>query len=187
MSSAFWLQRSAIDSRRSMMAFSWWKVLKSVSSEPCMHEAVFSGTPLAETGLKTLVLSSALAAALCYGYWKHREVDVRYKELQRNQQAIEQVRKEVRDLETRLEQTRARIKALENDPVEAEAAARRIGRTVRSKTETVFHLDESRLTLAVPAESAEPASKPAETGAPAAPAPPDSVPAPQQTAPPAKP
>ena len=135
------------------------------------------------TGLKTLLLSSLIAVLLCLGYWKYRGVDARRGELQRNQEAIEQVRREVRDLETRLEQTRARIKALENDPVEAEAAARRIGRTVRSKSETVFHLDESRMTPAAPAE---PAPKPAEAGAPASPAPPASAP-PPQASPPAKP
>ena len=132
------------------------------------------------TGIKTLFVSSLIAGALCFGYWKYRGVDVRYEELQRNQQAIEKVRQEVQDLETRLEQTRARVKALENDPVEAEAVARRIGRTVRSKSETVFHLDESRMTPAVPAESAPEAAR-------AAPAPPASAPEPQQASPPAAP
>ncbi len=143
------------------------------------------------SGLKTLVFSSLLAGALCFGYWKYRGVEFRYEELQRNQQSIEQVRKEVRDLETRLEQTRARIKALENDPVEAEAAARRIGRTVRSKSETVFHLDESRMTAPVQAApaAAVPAAGAPEAGAPAVTAPPAPAPAPgpQQTAPPAAP
>ncbi len=130
------------------------------------------------TGIKTLVFSSLLAGALCFGYWKYRAIDVRSKELQRNQQTIEQVRQEVRDLETRLDQTRVRIKALENDPVEAEAAARRIGRTVRSKTETVFHLDESSMVAppAAPAPGTSGVGLP-ETGAtataPAAPKPPD--------------
>lgn len=138
------------------------------------------------TGLRTLVFSSLLAAALCFGYWKYRGVDARHQELERNQQTIEQVRTEVRDLETRLEQVRARNKALENDPVEAEAAARRIGRTVRSKDETVFHLDESRLTPAAPAAPPAPAAATPESANPAAAAaPPASMPVPQQAAPPA--
>ena len=119
------------------------------------------------TGLRTLILSSLLAGALCFGYWKYRSMDVRAQELKRNEQAIEQVRQETRDLEIRLEQARARVKAKENDPVEAEAAARRIGRTVRSKTETVFHLDESNMTPA-PAPVAPEKGMP-EAGLPAAP------------------
>jgi hypothetical protein len=132
------------------------------------------------SGLAKLVFSSAIAGLLCYGYWKYRGVESRRDDLKRNEQAIEQVRNEVRDLETRLERTRERIKALENDPVEAEAAARRIGRTVRDKSETVFHIDESRMTPAAPAAPA-----PAAPEAP--PAPPVSAPAPQQAPSPAKP
>jgi glycine dehydrogenase subunit 2 len=41
-------------------------LLKPVSPEPCMHEAVFSGTPLAQYGLKTLDLAKRL---LDYGYY----------------------------------------------------------------------------------------------------------------------
>ena len=123
------------------------------------------------TGLRTLILSSLLAGALCFGYWKYRSMDVRAKALQRNEQTLEQVRQETRDLEIRLDQARARAKAMENDPVEAEAAARRIGRTVRSKTETVFHLDESHMPPAVPPAPAPAALEKGtpEAGLPAAP------------------
>jgi glycine dehydrogenase subunit 2 len=41
-------------------------ILKSVADEPCMHEAVFSGTPLADVGIKTLDLAKRL---LDYGYY----------------------------------------------------------------------------------------------------------------------
>jgi cell division protein FtsB len=132
------------------------------------------------SGLRTLVISSVLAGALCFGYWKYREVDARKAELRNNQQAIENLRKEVRDLETRLEQTRAHVKAMESDPVEAEAIARRIGRAVRSKTETVFHLDESRMTPGAPPEPvpAVPATDASQAAPPPEAAPPVQAPAP---------
>jgi glycine dehydrogenase subunit 2 len=41
-------------------------VFKSVLNEPCMHEAVFSGTPLMEYGIKTIDLAKRL---LDYGYY----------------------------------------------------------------------------------------------------------------------
>jgi glycine dehydrogenase subunit 2 len=40
--------------------------LKSVSNEPCMHEAVFSGAPLLDVGIKTIDLAKRL---LDYGYY----------------------------------------------------------------------------------------------------------------------
>src|SRR5205823_11566466 len=42
------------------------KVFKAVTSEPCMHEAVFSGTPILEHGVKTLDIAKRL---LDYGYY----------------------------------------------------------------------------------------------------------------------
>jgi glycine dehydrogenase subunit 2 len=41
-------------------------IFKATSTEPCMHEAVFSGSPLAEFGIKTLDLAKRL---LDYGYY----------------------------------------------------------------------------------------------------------------------
>ncbi len=41
-------------------------VFHSVSNEPCMHEAVFSGTPILEHGIKTLDIAKRL---LDYGYY----------------------------------------------------------------------------------------------------------------------
>ena len=118
------------------------------------------------SGFRTFVLSSLLAAALCAGYLKYRAVDQRREELRQNREAIEKVRLEVRELETRLDQTRERIKALESDPVEGVAAARRIGRAVQSKSEIVYHMDESKMAQPAPAETA-----PAEVAAPAGSAP----------------
>ncbi len=42
------------------------KVFKTVSEEPCMHEAVFSGTPILEHGVRTLDIAKRL---LDYGYY----------------------------------------------------------------------------------------------------------------------
>jgi len=42
------------------------KVFKSVSTEPCMHEAVFSGEPILEHGVKTLDIAKRL---LDYGFY----------------------------------------------------------------------------------------------------------------------
>ncbi len=137
------------------------------------------------TGIRTLLLSSALAGALCFGYWKYRGVEERQKELQGTEQSIEQVRNEVRDLQLRLEQTRERVKALEADPVEAEGIARGVGGAVRDKLETVFHVDESHLTP-TPAASApapEPAPAPAASASAPTPAPATSTPAPAQAPP----
>ena len=127
------------------------------------------------SGITRLAFSSLLAGVICLGYWKYREVDVRKQELEQNRQTVEQLRKEVRDLQTRVDQTRARVKALESDHVEAEAVARDIGGAVGSKSETVYHIDESHMTPAAPAPAAPEA------------APPISAPAPQQAPPPAKP
>jgi glycine dehydrogenase subunit 2 len=42
------------------------KVFKAVTTEPCMHEAVFSGTPILEHGVRTLDIAKRL---LDYGYY----------------------------------------------------------------------------------------------------------------------
>ena len=122
------------------------------------------------SGFRTFVFSALLAAALCAGYLKYRDVEHRRKELRDNRDAIERVRLEVRELETRLEQTRERIKALESDPVEGVAAARRVGRAVQSKSEIVYHLDESKMNAPVPAETVPPQNSAPAAAPPSGPA-----------------
>ncbi len=161
---------------------------------------------LSTTGIIKLFASSLAAVVLCLCYMKYRDYNDRKEHLKKDQLVIEQVRKEVRKLETRVEQAHARVDALKKDSVEAEAIAREIGGAVGSKAETVFHVDERLLTppaapaapseapKAAPApEAAPPISAPAPKAVPApkaAPAPeaapPISVPAPQQVLPPAK-
>jgi len=119
--------------------------------------------------LKFLAAALLISVALCYGYWRFRGIDNTAAELKKSEQAVEEMRLDVNDLQTRVDQTRERVKALESDPVEAEGVARGLGKAVRKKSETIYQVDESRLhpvTTVAPSETSEAAK----TTPPAAPA-----------------
>ncbi len=92
-------------------------------------------------GFVTFLLVCALTAAVGAFFLRQRELRERTGSLQQNREAIEEVRREVHDLGLRLEQTRERVKRLETDPVEAEAAVRGIRRFMRDD-EKVFRVEE---------------------------------------------
>lgn len=92
-------------------------------------------------GLVTFLLACAIAAALGALFLRQRGLRERTDSLHQNREAIERVRGEVHDLNLRLEQTRERVRRLETDPVEAEAAVRGIRRFMR-EDEKVYRVEE---------------------------------------------
>ena len=110
-------------------------------------------------GLVTFLLACALAAALGALFLRQRGLRERTDSLQQNREAIERVRGEVHDLNLRLEQTRERVKRLETDPVEAEAAVRGIRRFMR-EDEKVFRVEEPPPPEAPPAPVESPPDTP---------------------------
>lgn len=115
-------------------------------------------------GFVTFLLVCALAAGVGAFMLRQRGLRERTDSLQQNRAAIEEVRREVRELGLRLEQARERVKRLESDPVEAEAAVRGIRRFMRGD-EKVFRVEEppspSPETPAAPEEAFPEAPQPA--------------------------
>ncbi len=87
------------------------------------------------------LLGVVLVVAVGYGYAQQRDIHMRYVEFRRNEEQLEAVRTEIEALKTRVEEAKSRIERLETDPVEIEAAIRRIRRLTRDG-EIVFRIEE---------------------------------------------
>ncbi len=92
------------------------------------------------------VLGALVVMALGYGYAYQRHLYVRYLEFRENEIRVEAVRNEIEALKERVKQAQERIENLETDPVEMEAAIRRIRRLTRDG-EVVFRIEEEEIPL----------------------------------------
>lgn len=88
------------------------------------------------------LLGLALVITVAYGYAHQRNIHARYIEFKQNELLLEDIRHEIEALRTRVEQTRTRVENMENDPVEIEAAIRRIRRLTRPG-ETIFRIEDA--------------------------------------------
>lgn len=98
-----------------------------------------------------------VTVGLAVTYMERRQLQERYRAFQQGEREIDDAKEQIQQLEQQLTEEEARARNLVNDPVETEAAIRRIKRGVRSG-ETVFRV--------------EPAPAPTAEAPPAAPAPP---------------
>ncbi len=98
------------------------------------------------------LLGVALVIAVTYGYTHQRNLHERYVEFKQNEQLLEDVRQEIETLRNRVEEARARVENMEQDPVEIEAAIRRIRRLTRDG-ETIY-----RIETAPPADAETPST-----------------------------
>ncbi|MFP4171773.1 MAG: FtsB family cell division protein [Candidatus Hydrogenedentota bacterium] len=85
-----------------------------------------------------LALSAAIGLSALY-VW-HQDLPGRYKGYQRSEQEVRELRNEWRAHQERREALEERIRGLEHDPVELEAAIRRSRRMVR-EGETVYRVE----------------------------------------------
>jgi cell division protein FtsB len=90
---------------------------------------------------------------LAVTYFERRQLQERYEAFQQGEREIEDARAQILELEKALAEEEARARNLVSDPVEVEAAIRRIKRGVRDG-ETVFRVEAS------PAQPAEAAPAP---------------------------
>lgn len=86
------------------------------------------------------LLGLVLVLAISIGYYHQRNIQQRYDEFKENQKALENIRDEVNALRVRVEEARARVERMENDPLEIEAAIRRDRRMTRDG-EIIFHIE----------------------------------------------
>lgn len=93
------------------------------------------------------LLALGLAIVLALAYIAHRDLFGRYEEYQQGEAAVEAAQKKSQDLEEELRQLDERVKALNQNSLEMEAAIRRIKRLVRDG-ETVYRLEEAPETAA---------------------------------------
>ncbi len=96
------------------------------------------------------MLGVALVIAVAYGYMHQRNIPERYNEFRQNEVLLEQVKQEIDALRERVEQARAKVKDLETDPVEIEAAIRRVRRLTRDG-EIVYQIEDPPPPLSPPA------------------------------------
>lgn len=84
-------------------------------------------------------------AALAAAYAVQRDLQGRFEERRQHQQAVEAARQQVDALDRELEQHKARVEGLDNDPVEIEASVRRVRQLVRPG-ETMYRIEEDTVT-----------------------------------------
>ncbi len=98
------------------------------------------------------VVVLAMSVGLAVTYLERRQLRERYEGFQQSEQEIEAAKRQIGELEQALSEEEARAQNLVNDPVEVEAAIRRIKRGVRDG-ETVFRVEQDPAqTEAPPAE-----------------------------------
>lgn len=84
-------------------------------------------------------------AALAAAYAVQRDLQCRFEQRRQHQQAVEAARQQVEALDRELEQHKARVEGLDNDPVEIEASVRRVRQLVRPG-ETMYRIEEDTVT-----------------------------------------
>lgn len=100
------------------------------------------------------VLAFGLAAVLAAVYFQQRDLPGRYRAYQQRQEQIRQAEAQVAALEATLKTGQEHADNLGTDPVEVEAAIRRVKRMVRDG-ETIFRIEEvSEAAPAAPAPAA---------------------------------
>lgn len=102
------------------------------------------------------VLAFGLGAVLAAVYFQQRDLPGRYRAYQQRQEQIRQAEAQVAALEDTLKTAQEHADNLGNDPVELEAAIRRVKRQVR-EGEKIFRIEEVKEPVpAAPALPAEP-------------------------------
>ncbi len=86
------------------------------------------------------VMILAASVGLAVTYVERRQLQERYEAFQQSERDIEAAKRQIGELEQELSEEEARARNLVNDPVEVEAAIRRIKRGVRDG-ETVFRVE----------------------------------------------
>lgn len=89
---------------------------------------------------RKFILVLLVAAGLFALYWRQRDMEGRFEELRENQANIEKMRREVEELKLRVEQARERVDAMKSDPVESEAAVRRIRHFTKGEGEHIYRV-----------------------------------------------
>jgi cell division protein FtsB len=114
------------------------------------------------------VMILAASVGLAVTYVERRQLQERYEAFQQSERDIEAAKRQIGELEHELSEEEARARNLVNDPVEVEAAIRRIKRGVRDG-ETVFRVEAGLEAPVDPAPTAEPSPEaPAPTPLPTA-------------------
>lgn len=92
--------------------------------------------------VRKFILVLLVAAGLFALYWRQRDMEGRFEELRENQANIEKMRRELEELKLRVEQARERVDAMKSDPVESEAAVRRVRHFTRGEGEKIYRVEE---------------------------------------------
>ncbi|MCK5862250.1 MAG: septum formation initiator family protein [Candidatus Hydrogenedentes bacterium] len=87
------------------------------------------------------LLGVLLVIVVGYGYAQQRNIMVRYREFDKNEEQIEAVKQDIESLKQRVTQAQQRVKAMKADPIEIEATIRRVRRLTRDG-EIVFRIEE---------------------------------------------
>ncbi len=93
-------------------------------------------------GRKLYWLTFALALALAAAYWAHRDLWGRYHAYQRSEESVRAAQQEADTLSKAIDGSRQQVEGLGKDPVEKEAALRRIKNLVRPG-ETVYRIEKT--------------------------------------------
>ncbi len=107
------------------------------------------------TSYKWYWLAVLVTAVLCFTYVKQRKLEERYQGYQESEVAIQDLQRQVGQLQQQVEKGQERVQELASDPVEQEAAIRRWSRKLR-EGETVYHMDVAPVE---PAPAATPAGE----------------------------
>lgn len=81
-------------------------------------------------------------AVVISGYVHQRNLPQRYRDLQVNQEELDDIRAKVKSLRDQVESTRSRVEKLESDPLEIEATIRQDRRMTRDG-EIIFHVEDA--------------------------------------------
>jgi len=100
-------------------------------------------------------LGVALVVAVAVGYAHQRNLQTRYHDLQKSQAELAEIRAKVESLQSQVEDTRGRVKKMESDPLEIEAAMRG-DRGLARDGETIYHVEDPPSKNASPGDKSDP-------------------------------